>query len=207
MVEQFLVETAADLAYVNQPFSLVVESQHERAEVSARPFRFGVAADNAIDALTDLDLQPLVAAALLVETGLLFCHDPFQLSLLRDLKERLAMLLVVVREAQRIPRNDERRQLLLPLFQRHTPPVVAIEIEEIERVIEHRNVGVGGSPPAARTKPGPLLHQAEGSAAIFIERHDLAVENRVLCLDEARHVVQFWIAWRQFVLIPRHEPD
>ena len=74
----FFGEAAARLADGNQAALVVIQSQHEGAEVFARAARIGVSADDAFLPLDDLDLQPFAAALLLITTGTPLGDDAFQ---------------------------------------------------------------------------------------------------------------------------------
>ena len=152
----------------------------------AAAFGLGVAADDTLHPLPNLDLQPLAAAALFIKARALLGDDSFQPLLLRHLKQRLAVLCVVIGKSHRVARHQQCRQLALALLQRHAPPVVAIEIQQVERVIQHWHIGVPHRAPPARTKSRALLHQTERRFPSFIERHHFTIQNRRLGLDELR---------------------
>src|SRR5215467_8257519 len=101
---------------------------------------FGEAADHALDALANLDLEPLAAASLFVATGAALGENSFQLLFARDFKQRLALRFVVVGVANDVVGGQQSPQPILPLFKRHAAPVVSIEIKQIESVIKHRDI-------------------------------------------------------------------
>src|SRR6266496_4116613 len=96
LAQRLLVEAASRLSYVNQPLLLVIEAKYDRTKVRAGPFRLRISADDTLDALADLDLEPLASAALLIATGTPLGDNALQSFVACDLKQRLAAFLVVV---------------------------------------------------------------------------------------------------------------
>ena len=90
--------------------------------------------------MADFDLEPLPAAAFLVATRPPLRQNSFQLFVARNFKQRLALRLVMIRVAQRITRLEDLAQLPLAVLQIDPPPVVAVEINQVKRVIENRNI-------------------------------------------------------------------
>src|SRR5213079_323079 len=58
-------------------------------------------------------------------------------------------------------------QDLLALFERDAPQIVAVNVDEIEDVVQHRNVAAGIYATSMLTDAGALLHQAERCTALF----------------------------------------
>src|SRR6267154_1597222 len=146
---------------MNEPARFVVKTEDDGTEVSAAAFGLGVATDHSFQAMPDLDLQPLAAAALLIDAVAFLGKNTFEAVLLRHFEQGYALLLVVIGIAERVPCDQDGSQFFLSLLERKLAPIVAVEIKQIECVVEHRNVGLSGSAAAAGTKPGALLHQAE----------------------------------------------
>ena len=84
----FVIEAASGLAYVNQALLLVIESEHQRAEVGAAAFGFGKACRRRIRCVPDFDFQPFAAAVFFVATGAAFGDDAFESLLLRAISKR-----------------------------------------------------------------------------------------------------------------------
>ena len=85
--------------------------------------------------------------------------------------------------------------------------VVAVEVEQVEGVVDDGNV-VAGAPDAAAAcaDSGALLHQAERGPALLVERDDLAVEDGRARLDVVSAMdVQFGICGGQIVLVARDQ--
>src|SRR5258708_25368605 len=91
------METAACLPHVNQPPFLVVQTEHDRSKMSPAAFRLGVSADDALDSLANLDLQPFAGAAFFVEARAFLRDDALESRLLRHLEQRLAVVFIVIR--------------------------------------------------------------------------------------------------------------
>jgi hypothetical protein len=76
--------------------------------------------------------------------------------------------------------------LLLAILERHSTPIAAVQIKQIERVVEHGNIRIRSAPTASGTEAGSLLHQAERRSSLLVERNHFAIEDGILCLDELR---------------------
>src|SRR5258708_15894746 len=95
-------------------------------------------------------------------------------------------------------------QQLLAFVERDAAQIQAIEVEQIERVV---NDGHALSPlqaALARMEPGALLHQAERWTALFIERNDLSVKDGTLGFYELRQPTQFGKLPGEVILTSRH---
>src|SRR5882724_203150 len=95
-LQSFLVEAGADLAHVDKVSTLVVESEHERAEILAGAFRIGVAPDYALLPPGDFDLQPIARPFFLIGAVAFFGEDSFQSALAGYFKQLTTLLGVVV---------------------------------------------------------------------------------------------------------------
>src|SRR2546422_3852537 len=98
-------------------------------------------------------------------------------------------------------------QDLLALFERDSPQIVAVDIDEIEYVVQHRNVAAGTYATSMFTDAGALLHQAERRSALFIEGDDFAIENCDVGPNKAGELMQLRVLSSQIVLIARNQAD
>src|SRR4051812_19019439 len=80
-------EAAARLTDRDEAVLVVIQAEHERAEILPRAARVGVAADHALLRHGALDLQPLAGALLFVTARPPLGDDAFELLLLRSLEE------------------------------------------------------------------------------------------------------------------------
>src|SRR5207248_5216072 len=92
-------KSAACLADVDEPPLIVVQPEHDRAEVLAPSPRVGVAANDALLTLGDLDLQPLAAAPLFVTAVAPLGYDSLQTLLLGRVIPSGSLFRTVVRIA------------------------------------------------------------------------------------------------------------
>ena len=98
----------------------------------------------ALQAVCDLDLEPLAGATLLVNAVALFGQDAFQAFFARDFEQSFPLLFVMIGIADGIAGDYQRSQFLFALFERKPSQIVAIEIEQIECVIEHGHICLCG---------------------------------------------------------------
>ena len=96
-------------------------------------------------------------------------------------------------------------QQLLALLERDATQVEAIEVKQIERIIDDRNAFAPWQAALAGLESGPLLHQAERRAALFIERDDLSVEDGALGFYELRQAAEFGKLRGKVILSARHQ--
>src|SRR5215472_17766441 len=113
----------------------------------------------------------------------------------------------MIGKTQPFARRQDGGEFSFALLERNLAPVFAVEVQQVERIVHDRDVGLSRRSLAAWTKSGALLHQAERRFALFIEGDDLAVEDRVVGPDESRQILEFGIAAGQLILIPRNQPD
>src|SRR4029079_10283853 len=91
LLQQCVIEAGAGIPHVDQLSLLVVQAQHEGAEILPCPFRIGIASDNAVNGLRDLDLLPIAAAAFLVTAVRLLGDDAFEPFFFGNVEKRLAV--------------------------------------------------------------------------------------------------------------------
>src|SRR5437667_5271241 len=104
-------------------------------------------------------------------------------------------------------RDKNLCQDLLALFERDAPQVVAVDVDEIEDVVQHGDVAATADATSMLTDAGALLHQAERCTALFIEGDNLAIQNGSFCFNKVRKLVEFRILSGQIVLIARNQAD
>ena len=85
------------------------------------------------------------------------------------------------------------RQDLLAILERDSPEIVAVDVDEIENVVQNRNVAAGANPASMLANARALLHQAEGCAPLLVEGNDFAVQNGGFGFNKLWEVVQFRI--------------
>src|SRR5207253_7962830 len=98
-------------------------------------------------------------------------------------------------------------QDLLALFERDAPQIVAVNVDEIEDVVQHRNVAAGTYATSMLTDAGALLHQAERCTALFVEGDNFAIKNCGDGLNKFGELMQLRILSGQIVLIARNQAD
>src|SRR5258708_29740921 len=96
--------------------------------------------------------------------------------------------------AEGVSRDENRSQFLLAFFQRKLAQIVAIDIEQIECVIEDGDIRVGSSTAAARTESRALLHKTGRGASLVVEGGDFAVEDCGLPLDRFWQILEIGLA-------------
>ena len=143
-----------------------MHAEHERPEAAAAAaLALRVAADHELLPAVRLDLQPVAAAtALGVARRRPLRHHALEMLFGRRLEQRFA----VVERAGELDDRVRREQLLEPspaLGQRQVDRRLAVDLEHVEHLVRE---------PAA-----PLLHRREARPAVRVERHDLAVDDRV----------------------------
>src|SRR5712692_11552325 len=169
-LQSFLIKAGADLAHVDKVSALVVESEHQRSEILAAAFRIGVSADDALLALRNLDFQPIARTFFLISAVAFLGENAFQSALACHFKQLATLLGIVVGESNDFFTLEHRLQQFLALLQTHSAQIVAIEVEEIESVVEDRNSFAARQAALAGPESGALLHQAEGRTALLIDR-------------------------------------
>ena len=143
-----------------------MDAEDERAEAAAAAaLALRVAADHELLPAVRLDLQPVAAAtALGVARRRALRHDAFEPQLAGSLEQRFAVL----EDAGELDDRIRREQLLEPgppLGQRQVDDRLAVGLQQVEHLVR---------------EPGAsLLHRGEARLPVRIERHDLAVDDRV----------------------------
>ena len=168
VAEVALAEAGADVACILQRAVGVVHAEQQRAEIGARPGRIGIAGDHEFLAALALQLDPVGAARAAVRRALALADDAFQAERERRLDH------AVGRRVEHFAEADARRgrlrnhavQQCAARFQRRDAQVVAIEVRQVEEVVDD----VLG---AARIER--VLQRAEVGHALRIRHHDLAV--------------------------------
>src|SRR4051794_23214615 len=165
LADRALVEAGAD---VSDPLPLLaaMDAEHERTEAAAAPaLALRVAADHELLPPVRLDLQPVAtAAAFGVARRRALRHHALQTLFGRRLEQRLA----VFERAGELDDRIRHEQLLEPgpaLGQWEVDRRVAVDLEHVEHFV--------------RKPSAPLLHRREARPAVRVERHDLAVDDRV----------------------------
>ena len=85
--------------------------------------------------------------------------------------------------------------------------VEAVEIEQIESVIDDRHAFAPRQAALTGLESGTLLHQAERRPTLVIERDDLSVEDRALDSYELRQAFEFGKLRGEIILIARHQTN
>ena len=174
---------------------VLVHRDDQRAEVLVRALSLEPASNDQLLLAPELDLEPRSGSApRLVGTVPALGDDPLQFLLACGLQKRLAVRLDVWREVDHRVWPEHAAQQRLALVQRDAEQRLAVQVEQVEDPVDQRNGGpllarerlgfwpsaTGGDlqPPQA----GPLLEPAERWPAMLVERHDLAVDHRILRL-------------------------
>src|ERR1700722_5079612 len=188
-LEHRLVESRSRLPHVNEAPFLVIEPKDDRAEVLPAAFRVGVTPDHAVDCLRNLDLEPLAGAAFFITTAALFRENPLQPVFSRSLKE-LQTLGEMIGIADQVAALNNLREDLLTLLERNPAQIVTVDIEQIEKVIHDLQLTSSSGSSSTLANAGTLLHQAEGSTALLVERNHFTVENSIFRFDQPGEVTK-----------------
>ncbi len=205
LFERLLIEARAHLPDVNEAPLPVIQPKHQRAEIFAAAFGRSIASDDALLALRDFYFEPVARALFFVGAATLLGDDAFQFALLRRLEKLETFLSVVVGKMNDFAVFNSVLQQPLALFERDAAQVHAIEVQQIERIVNDPDAFAPRQSPFARLEPGPLLHQTKRRAALFIERDDLAVKDGALGFYELRQAPKFGKLRREVVLVARHQ--
>ena len=194
LVDLLLREARADVADVLEAV-LAADSEDERAERPRPPsLPARVAGDDELLAAVHLDLQPVArAAARLVARARLLGDDALELLRRRRLLQAGPVVESLREEDGAVPAVEKADELLAPLLERAVDDRRALDLEDVEHVVDDR--------------PASLLHRGEARAALFVERADLAVEDAVRSLDRRRQRPRDVLeARREVVPVPADEP-
>src|SRR5438552_4111674 len=104
-------------------------------------------------------------------------------------------------------RDKNLCQDLLALFERDAPQVVAVDVDEIEDVVQHGDVAATADATSMLADAGALLHQAERCTALFVEGDNFAIKNCGDGLNKFGELMQLRILSGQIVLIARNQAD
>lgn len=197
-----VVETGADLARVDQVAALVV-AEHQGAQLDATALGTGVAPYHELLIAHAFELQPVLRATALVGgVGPLGDHSlvpaftcaPVGGDPVPD---------AVRRTAQRVGEVDRSAQQPLSPQERHLDGGHAVEMQEVEHVVEdtHRrrpgHVGVGEAQPTLQ--PGEAGPPA-------VEGHHLSVHDEPRDRLGGKRIHQFGIGSIERLTITRHQP-
>src|SRR6185369_14769905 len=176
-------ETRPDLAGVAQA-AVLVDTDQERAEIDRPAGPLDPATDDELLFGTDLDLLPgHRARSGDVCRPTVLGHDPFEAAFSCDFEERDAVGFDVFAQADaRVGAEDigkESAAFLERFFEERS----AIEMEQVEDLVDERGRLVGRSPPL-----DPCLEEGEVGLAMFVESDDLAVDDRPACIEPARRI-------------------
>ncbi len=188
-----VVESRADVPDVAQ-LAALVHREHERTErAGATTGTRGVADDDELVGVLRLQFQPVARATpRLVGRIDALRDDPFEVLRSCDLEERVAVLEPFRHGDRARSQVDQLRESRLALVQRQIDERLAVELEQVERVVDEL--------------PRALLQLGEARAPGRVDPRHLAVDDRVRAshrLDERPgHVAE---ATRQVVAVPRDE--
>src|SRR2546421_6783768 len=113
----------------------------------------------------------------------------------------------MVRVGERPFGCDALGQHSLAILQRNPAQVIAVDIDQVEDVIQDGNFSSGSHMPAMLPDTGSLLHEAERSPPLFIQSDDLTIQNRVLHFDQLWQIPQLGILSCQIVLVTSNQPN
>src|SRR6266446_2159494 len=168
--------------------TIFVRADVQRPEAATRAFGLGEADDDEVVDAVGANLQPIAGSAAAIGTVRLLGHDTLESQLHDLLVQRLAVLLEVLRVAQRACLREDLLEDLLALDERQLAQVVASERQEIEDVEGSRRFDRRAL-RLARAQPGARLEHIEVWPPRLVEDDQLAVENHSLernRLDRAR---------------------
>src|SRR5437667_12148807 len=84
-------------------------------------------------------------------------------------------------------------QDLLAFFERDSPQIVAVDVDEIEYVVQHGDVAAAADATSMLADAGALLHQAERCTALFVEGDNFAIKNDGDGLNRLKEMMQLRI--------------
>src|SRR4029079_19467247 len=178
------------------------------------------AADDELLLRPDLDLQPGRRPATgLVGRAAELGHDALEPALAGRLVERPAVTLDVggVADTRRFAQDAAEEPL--PILERDAEQRAAVEVEQVERLVEQAARGAASAVAAvaafraagpARTAPAladRLLQQREVRHTLLVDRHHLAVDDRGLGGDPRRVCEEAREVGRTVEAAPGERPD
>src|ERR1700686_4512733 len=134
-----MIEAGACLPNIKQSSLPVVEPKNKRAEIFPGALGIGVASDDALLALRDFNFEPIARTLFFVTTIAFLRDDAFEATLLRRFKEIETLFGKVIGKMDEFAGFDSFLQELLALFERDATQVEAIQVEQVERVIDDWN--------------------------------------------------------------------
>ena len=175
LVDVAVGEPGADVAGVLELLASP-DAEDERAEPAASPpLAFRVAGDHELLPAVGLDLQPLPRPLPLpVRRVGALGDDPLEPLLLRRAVQRGTVLERLREPDGPIAPVEQRRQPPAPLAQRQIDERLALELEQVEGLVDDRRARLS------------LLHRGEARPAALVEGADLSVEHAVRCLHRSR---------------------
>src|SRR5713101_4824681 len=129
----FRIKTAADVPDETE-FIAFIQTQQQGTKWNRWRARRGPAADNGIERLCHLQLQPIHAAIGNVPTVGSLRDDAFQAAFLREREEFFSVFPLVIRIAKAFRHKQQPLKKLLPLEQRRFTKIVSIAVKKIEHI-------------------------------------------------------------------------
>ena len=167
-------EARADLAGVAQA-AVLVDADEERTEVDRLAGPLHPATDDELLLGPDLDLLPRHRPRSgHVRRAAVLGHDPLEAPLARGLEERDPVGLDVLAQADARVRAKDAGEESAALLERLVEERSAVEMKEVEDLVDERCRLVGRSPPL-----DPCLEEGEVGLAVLVESDDLAVDDRL----------------------------
>src|SRR4030095_134753 len=129
---------------------LVVQAQYNGAEIRTSAFGFGVAGDYRFEAVLDFHLQPFTAAPWFVQAVASFGENSFQALAAGDFEEAFAVRNEIIRKPYGVARGDKQVcECGLTALKGHASEVIAVEVKEVEGVIQNLDIRLCGDAAAA----------------------------------------------------------
>ncbi|MNQ80682.1 hypothetical protein D3C85_956730 [compost metagenome] len=167
-----LVEPGADFAGITQLAVIVImQSQQQRPEGMARAFRLGETDDDEFLSMLAFELDPIAAAPGYIGRPLAFADQPFHVHLAGAVEQGAGLLAKRLGETQQrlLTGIEHRRQRSSTLFDRHLAQVHAIEVRQVEQVVE--NV-------VAAIRFEGVLQRLKVRKPLLVHHHHFTVEPR-----------------------------
>src|SRR6266545_3807218 len=198
-----LAVAGADLAGVAQRTAVVVADQ-QRPQPHPRAGRIGPAADHELLLVDALELQPVLRAGVLVRRVGARGDQALPAPAAGVPVQRLALGVAVRQEAKWVPVGQRVAQQRLPVAELERGGVVALEMEDVEEVVEHRD--------AAAQRAGGVAEldaalEALEAGARPLERDDLPVDDEVVAALRFERADQLGVGLVQRLAGPRQQPQ
>ena len=132
------VEAGADVACIAQCTLVVVNTQQERPETSARSLRIGPTTDDELLPLGAFELDPVRRTAGAIDGILALADDAFKAELACGQSDVAARRVELVAETDRVGIDavDQRLEDATPVFQRHFAQVLSAAERQIENEVD-----------------------------------------------------------------------